>query len=192
MKKGLLILLVLLLSVSVFSCSKTKGNNSGEIGEAEKYVETDESVLAQHKKIKENGGILGVAYLGKRDSAFETLGEFLNRQHYWSDYPMFASIMPDNFIEERGEEVLLLLPIEGVTVKVYECEYDYENETYKKGKEYDIPQEGRPLYLQGTMTDYNFVIVAEGDGKKVEFLPFVDEEDDYRAVEDKLVYDIFS
>lgn len=191
MKRSLLIILVLLLSVSIFSCSKKDKDNSDENGDTVKYVEKDENVLEQHKKIKENGGIVGVAYLGKRNTAFESLGEFLNRQYFWEEYPMFANISPENFIEEMGEDVFLLIPIEGVTIKVYVCEYDYENETYKKGKELEVPKAGRPLYLQGTMTEYSYVIVAEGNGKTVEFLPFVDGNEEL-AVEDKLIYNIFS
>ncbi len=191
MKKSLFIILALLLFVISVSCSKKEEGDNGAV--KENIVEVQEGIddlTAQRNKIKEKGCLVGVAYLGERDPGIEELGVFLNRQPYWSEYPMFFNISPENIIEEIGGEMYLIIPLEGVTTKVYRCKYDSTEGTYEKGEEFDIPKNGEPFFLQGNMFAPSFVVVAEKNGKKVEFLPVADTDKGKLIVEKELVYDI--
>lgn len=195
MKKVLLILLALVLSISIISCSKNdkvSGENGDDAGNDVEIQDESGEISEQHKKIKENGCLIGVAYLGERDSATEDLGVFLNRQSYWDEHPMFLDISPINFVEESGAQLFLIIPLKDVTTKVYHCNYDAMDGTYEKGEEIDISKKGAPFFLQGNMADPSFVVVAEGNGKKAEFLLLADTEKGKLVVGNELVYDIFS
>ena len=191
MKKCLLMILAVLLSVSVISCSKKEENNADEESNVQTQEETG-AIAEQRKKIKEKDCLVGIAYLGERDSATEELGVFLNRQAYWEEYPMFMEISPNNIIEESGSELFLILPLKDVTTKVYRCEYNSLDGTYVKGEEINVSSNGEPFYLQGNMFEPSLVVVVEGNGEKSEFLLVADTEKGQLLVNDELVYDLFS
>lgn len=169
MKKITALLLILALIVSITACSKKGDSEQPDVTTAEE-VENADSLTACRKQIKDDGCLIGGAYLGM-DTDYETdLLQYLIRSAYWDGLPLVRDIPEERYFEESGDDVFVVVPLEGVKITLFLAQLNTVEGGYTKDSTIYESESGAPFVVQGNMGDNRMVVRAEKDGKTVEIL----------------------
>lgn len=188
MKKITFLLALAVFAAMLFACGKkdastppgdaTIGSPAGYETEEDISYDGSEAFEDTRKTVKDNKALIGVSYLGVHNDYSEELISFMNRQKYWEDLLFLMEIPAENMVQKSGEEVYVVVPVEGATVTVYEwvADKDASANLFKKGEMLFSTEKGDPFFLQGNSLGEkapSFLIVAQKDGKTVEYNPFI-------------------
>lgn len=172
MKRLFVMFMALVLVISMTACGNTKKDNEEEEETTEEAPPAAYSIESYREEIAGKDALIGVAYLGSFDHTAGELIEFLNVQDYWDQMIFLENVDTSKICRvEFGYELYVVLPLEGVSVTVYECKISEEGELLK-GNEL-LKSDGEPFFLNGNVSDIipDFIVVAEKDGKTVEYSP---------------------
>ena len=185
MKKYIILLLAVVLVLGLASCKdKPAGNNEKDKAQ----VQTEPSLLDELQgKIKADGKLLGVAYLGWIEGDAETAKAELAKQDYIEDISFVKDI--EKYAENEGYRMYLVVPADdSVTISVCKCEFDDEYMPYD-GEE--LIEANGPILVRGNMSDTipNLYVIAKKGSEKVEYTPVQSGMDGRLENGEKLVYD---
>lgn len=167
MKKYIILLLAVVLVLGLASCKdKPAGNNEKDKAQ----VQTEPSLLDELQgKIKADGKLLGVAYLGWIEGDAETAKAELAKQDYIEDISFVKDI--EKYAENEGYRMYAIVPADdSVTISVCKCEFDDEYMPYD-GEE--LIEANGPILVRGNMSDTipNLYVIAKKGSEKVEYTP---------------------
>lgn len=167
MKKYIILLLAVVLVLGLASCKdKPAGNNEKDKAQ----VQTEPSLLDELQgKIKADGKLLGVAYLGWIEGDAETAKAELAKQDYIEDISFVKDI--EKYAENEGYRMYAIVPADdSVTISVCKCEFDDEYMPYD-GEE--LISTNEPVLIRGNMSDTipNLYVIAKKGSEKVEYTP---------------------
>ena len=185
MKKYIILLLAVVLVLGLASCKdKPAGNNEKDKAQ----VQTEPSLLDELQgKIKADGKLLGVAYLGWIEGDAETAKAELAKQDYIEDISFVKDI--EKYAENEGYRMYLVVPADdSVTISVCKCEFDDEYMPYD-GEE--LIDANGPILVRGNMSDTipNLYVIAKKGSEKVEYTPVQSGMDGRLENSENLVYD---
>ena len=185
MKKYIILLLAVVLVLGLASCKdKPAGNNEKDKAQ----VQTEPSLLDELQgKIKADGKLLGVAYLGWIEGDAETAKAELAKQDYIEDISFVKDI--EKYAENEGYRMYLVVPADdSVTISVCKCEFDDEYMPYD-GEE--LIEANGPILVRGNMSDTipNLYVIAKKGSEKVEYTPVQSGMDGRLENSENLVYD---
>ena len=167
MKKYIILLLAVVLALGLSGCKdKPAANNEKDKAQ----VQTEPSLLAELQgKIKTDGKLIGVAYLGWLEGDMETACKDLAGLDYTKELPFIRDI--EKYAENEGYRMYLIVPADdSVTISVCKCEFDDEYMPYD-GEE--LIDANGPILVRGNMSDTipNLYIIAKKGSEKVEYTP---------------------
>ena len=185
MKKYIILLLAVVLVLGLASCKdKPAGNNEKDKAQ----VQTEPSLLDELQgKIKADGKLLGVAYLGWIEGDAETAKAELAKQDYIEDISFVKDI--EKYAENEGYRMYAIVPADdSVTISVCKCEFDDEYMPYD-GEE--LIEANGPILVRGNMSDTipNLYVIAKKGSEKVEYTPVQSGMDGRLENSENLVYD---
>lgn len=167
MKRFILLLLAFVLVLGLAGC-KEKPVPGGETNKPE--VQTEAKELTELKdRIRADGKLIGVAYLGWIEGDAETAKAELAKQDYIKDIPFVKDI--EKYAENEGYRMYLVVPADdSVTISVCKCEFDDEYMPYD-GEE--LISTNEPVLIRGNMSDTipNLYVIAKKGSEKVEYTP---------------------
>jgi len=167
MKRFILFLLAFVLVSGLAGC-KEKPVPGGETNKPE--IQTEAKELTELKdKIKADGKLVGVAYLGWIEGDSKTAKAELAKQDYIKDIPFVKDI--EKYAENEGYRMYLVVPADdSVTISVCKCEFDDEYMPYD-GEE--LISTNEPVLIRGNMSDTipNLYVIAKKGSEKVEYTP---------------------
>lgn len=167
MKRLTLLLLAFVLILGMAGCTEKPADN-GEPQKPEVQTEAPE-LTALKQKIKADGKLIGVAYLGWLEGDMETACKDLAGLDYTKDLPFIKGI--ENNAENEGYRMYLVVPADdSVTISVCKCEFDDEYMPYD-GEE--LISTNEPVLIRGNMSDTipNLYVIAKKGSEKVEYTP---------------------
>ena len=167
MKKIIALVLAIVFVLGLAGCKdKPAGNNEKDKGQ----VQTEPSLLDELQgKIKADGKLLGVAYLGWIEGDAETAKAELAKQDYIEDISFVKDI--EKYAENEGYRMYAIVPADdSVTISVCKCEFDDEYMPYD-GEE--LIEANGPILVRGNMSDTipNLYVIAKKGSEKVEYTP---------------------
>jgi len=185
MKRFILLILAFVIVLGLTGCTEKpvpgNENNNPE-------VQTEAKELTELKdKIKADGKLIGVAYLGWLEGDMETACKDLAGLDYTKEFPFIKDI--DKCAENEGYRMYLIIPADdSVTVSVCKCEFDDEYMPYD-GEE--LISTNEPVLLRGNMSDTipNLYVIAKKGSEKVEYTPVQSGMDGRLENSENLVYD---
>lgn len=183
--KKIILLFIGTFILMIAGCSnspETKNLNVVDVIEKQ-----EESSLATLKtQIKNDGKLLGVAYLSGIEGDFEIIKAELLNKDYSKEFPFIKDI--DKIAENEGERTYLVVPAEDVSVSVYKCEFDNEYMPYA-GEE--LVTSTQPVIIRGNISDIipNLYIIAQNVTEKVEYTPMQSGMDGKLVNSENKVYD---
>ncbi len=185
MKKYIILLLAVVLVLGLASCKdKPAGNNEKDKAQ----VQTEPSLLDELQgKIKADGKLLGVAYLGWIEGDAETAKAELAKQDYIEDISFVKDI--EKYAENEGYRMYAIVPADdSVTISVCKCEFDDEYMPYD-GEE--LIEANGPILVRGNMSDTipNLYVITKKGSEKVEYTPVQSGMDGRLENSENLVYD---
>jgi len=167
MKRFILFLLAFVLVLGLAGC-KEKPVPDGETNKPE--IQTEAKELTELKdKIKADGKLVGVAYLGWIEGDSKTAKAELAKQEYIKDIPFVKDT--EKYAENEGYRMYLVVPADdSVTISVCKCEFDDEYMPYD-GEE--LISTNEPVLIRGNMSDTipNLYVIAKKGSEKVEYTP---------------------
>ena len=167
MKRFILFLLAFVLVLGLAGC-KEKPALGGETNKPE--VQTEAKELTELKdRIKADGKLIGVAYLGWIEGDAETAKAELAKQDYIKDIPFVKDI--EKYAENEGYRMYAIVPADNqVTVTVCKCEFGEEYLPYD-GE--DLIEANEPILVRGNMSDTipNLYVIAKKGSEKVCYTP---------------------
>ena len=165
MKRFILFLLAFVLVLGLAGC-KEKPVPGGETNKPE--IQTEAKELTELKdKIKADGKLVGVAYLGWIEGDAETAKAELAKQEHIKDIPFVKDI--EKYAENEGYRMYAIVPADdSVTISVCKCEFDDEYMPYD-GEE--LISTNEPVLIRGNMSDTipNLYVIAKKGSEKVEY-----------------------
>ena len=167
MKKIIALVLAIVFVLGLAGCKdKPAGNNEKDKAQ----VQTEPSLLDELQgKIKADGKLLGVAYLGWIEGDAETAKAELAKQDYIKDISFVKDI--EKYAENEGYRMYAIVPAgDSVTISVCKCEFDDEYMPYD-GEE--LIEANGPILVRGNMSDTipNLYVIAKKGSEKVEYTP---------------------
>ena len=185
MKRLTLLLLAFVLILGIAGC-KEKPVPDGENNKPEIQIETKE--LTELKdRIKADGKLVGVAYLGWLEGNMEMACKDLAGLDYTKDLPFIKGI--EKNAENEGYRMYLVIPADdSVTISVCKCEFDDDYMPYV-GEE--LISTNEPVLIRGNMSDTipNLYVIAKKGSEKVEYIPVQSGMDGRLENSDDKVYD---
>lgn len=167
MKRFILLLLAFVLVLGLAGC-KEKPVPGGETNKPE--VQTEAKELTELKdRIKADGKLIGVAYLGWIEGDAETAKAELAKLDYIEDISFIKDI--EKYAENEGYRMYAIVPADdSVTISVSKCEFDDEYMPYD-GEE--LISTNEPVLIRGNMSDTipNLYVIAKKGSEKVEYTP---------------------
>ena len=165
MKRFVLLVRAFVLVLGLAGC-KEKPVPGGETNKPEFQTEAIE--LTELKdKIKADGKLVGVAYLGWIEGDAETAKAELAKQEHIKDIPFVKDI--EKYAENEGYRMYAIVPADdSVTISVCKCEFDDEYMPYD-GEE--LISTNEPVLVRGNMSDTipNLYVIAKKGSEKVEY-----------------------
>ena len=167
MKRFILFLLAFVLVLGLAGC-KEKPALGGETNKPE--VQTEAKELTELKdRIKADGKLLGVAYLGWIEGDAETAKAELAKQDYIEDISFVKDI--EKYAENEGYRMYAIVPADdSVTISVCKCEFGEEYLPYD-GEE--LIEANEPILVRGNISDTipNLYVIAKKGSEKVCYTP---------------------
>ena len=167
MKRFILFLLAFVLVLGLAGC-KEKPALGGETNKPE--VQTEAKELTELKdRIKADGKLIGVAYLGWIEGDAETAKAELAKQDYIEDISFVKDI--EKYAENEGYRMYALVPADNqVTITVCKCEFGEEYLPYD-GEE--LIEANEPILVRGNISDTipNLYVIAKKGSEKVCYTP---------------------
>ncbi|MDO5478311.1 MAG: hypothetical protein Q4G23_04015 [Clostridia bacterium] len=120
-------------------------------------------------RIKADGKLIGVAYLGWIEGDTETACKDLAGLDYTKDLPFIKGI--EKYAENEGYRMYLVVPADdSVTISVCKCEFDDEYMPYD-GEE--LIEANEPILVRGNISDTipNLYVIAKKGSEKVCYTP---------------------
>ena len=167
MKRFILLLLAFVLVLGLAGCKdKPAANNENDKAQ----VQTEPSQLTELKgKIKADGNLIGVAYLGWIEGDAETAKTELAKLDYIEDISFVKDI--EKYAENEGYRMYAIVPADdSVTISVCKCESDDEYVPYD-GEE--LVEANEPILVRGNISDTipNLYVIAKKGSEKIEYTP---------------------
>lgn len=185
MKRLVLLLLAFVLVLGIAGC-KEKTTDNVETKKPESQTEVAE--LKELKdKIKADGKLIGVAYLGWLEGDIKKACKDLAGLDYTIDFSFIKDI--DKYAENEGYRMYLVIPAnDNVTISVCKCEFDDKYMPYD-GEE--LISANEPIIIRGNMSDTipNLYVIAKKDSEKVEYTPMQSGMDGRLENNENKVYD---
>ena len=167
MKRFILFLLAFVLVLGLAGC-KEKPVPVGETNKPE--VQTEAKELTELKdRIKADGKLIGVAYLGWIEGDAETAKTELAKLDYIEDISFIKDI--EKYAENEGYRMYAIVPADNqVTITVCKCEFDEEYLPYD-GEE--LIEANDPILVRGNISDTipNLYVIAKKGSEKVCYTP---------------------
>ena len=167
MKRFILFLLALMLVLGLAGC-KEKPALGGETNKPE--VQTEAKELTELKnRIKADGKLVGVAYLGWIEGDAETAKAELAKLDYIEDISFIKDI--EKYAENEGYRMYAIIPADNqVTITVCKCEFGEEYLPYD-GEE--LIEANEPILVRGNISDTipNLYVIAKKGSEKVCYTP---------------------
>lgn len=167
MKRFILFLLAFVLVLGLAGC-KEKPALGGETNKPE--VQTEAKELTELKdRIKADGKLIGVAYLGWIEGDAETAKTELAKLDYIEDISFIKDI--EKYAENEGYRMYAIVPADNqVTITVCKCEFGEEYLPYD-GEE--LIEANEPILVRGNISDTipNLYVIAKKGSKKVCYTP---------------------
>lgn len=167
MKRFILFLLSFVLAFVVAGCNKT---NAPDTEPQNQEIQTEKTELTElQNKIKADGKLIGVAYLGWLEGDMKTVCNDLSALDYTKAFPFIKNI--EKHAENEGYRTYLIVPSdESVTVSVCKCEF---NDDYMPYSGEELVSANEPILIRGNMSDTipNLYIIAKKGSEKVEYTP---------------------
>lgn len=185
MKRYILLLLAVVLALGLSGCKdKPAANNEND----KTQVQTEPSQLTELKgKIKADGNLIGVAYLGWLEGDLETACKDLAGLDYTKELPFIRDI--EKYAENEGYRMYLIVPADdSVSVSICKCEFDDEYMPYD-GEE--LISTNEPVLIRGNMSDTipNLYVIAKKGSEKIEYTPMQSGMDGRLENNENKVYD---
>ncbi|MBR1969522.1 MAG: hypothetical protein IKA17_04105 [Clostridia bacterium] len=167
MKRFILLLLAFVLVLGLAGC-KEKPALGGETNKPE--VQTESKELTELKdRIKADGKLIGVAYLGWIEGDAETAKAELSKLDYVEDISFIKDI--EKYAENEGYRMYAIVPADNqVTITVCKCEFGEEYLPYD-GEE--LIEANEPILVRGNISDTipNLYVIAKKGSEKIEYTP---------------------
>jgi len=167
MKRFILFLLAFVLVLGLAGC-KEKPALGGETNKPE--VQTEAKELTELKdRIKADGKLIGVAYLGWIEGDAETAKTELAKLDYIEDISFIKDI--EKYAENEGYRMYAIVPADNqVTITVCKCEFGEEYLPYD-GEE--LIEANEPILVRGNISDTipNLYVIAKKGSEKVCYTP---------------------
>ena len=167
MKRFILFLLAFVLVLGLAGC-KEKPVPGGETNKPE--VQTEAKELTELKdRIKADGKLIGVAYLGWIEGDAETAKAELSKLDYIEDISFIKDI--EKYAENEGYRMYAIVPADNqVTITVCKCEFGEEYLPYD-GEE--LIEANEPILVRGNISDTipNLYVIAKQGSEKVCYTP---------------------
>ena len=167
MKRFILFLLAFVLVLGLAGC-KEKPALGVETNKPE--VQTEANELTELKdRIKADGKLIGVAYLGWIEGDAETAKTELAKLDYIEDISFIKDI--EKYAENEGYRMYAIVPADNqVTITVCKCEFGEEYLPYD-GEE--LIEANEPILVRGNISDTipNLFVVAKKGSEKVCYTP---------------------
>ena len=167
MKRYILLLLAFVLVLGLAGC-KENPVPSGETNKPE--VQTEAKELTELKdRIKADGKLIGVAYLGWIEGDAETAKAELAKLDYIEDISFIKDI--EKYAENEGYRMYAIVPADNqVTITVCKCEFGEEYLPYD-GEE--LIEANEPILVRGNISDTipNLYVIAKKGSEKVCYTP---------------------
>ena len=167
MKRFILFLLAFVLVLGLAGC-KEKPALGGETNKPE--VQTEAKELTELKdRIKADGKLVGVAYLGWIEGDAETAKAELSKLDYIEDISFIKDI--EKYAENEGYRMYAIVPADNqVTITVCKCEFGEEYLPYD-GEE--LIEANEPILVRGNISDTipNLYVIAKKGSEKVCYTP---------------------
>ena len=167
MKRFILFLLAFVLVLGLAGC-KEKPALGGETNKPE--VQTEAKDLTELKdRIKADGKLIGVAYLGWIEGDAETAKTELAKLDYIEDISFIKDI--EKYAENEGYRMYAIVPADNqVTITVCKCEFGEEYLPYD-GEE--LIEANEPILVRGNISDTipNLYVIAKKGSEKVCYTP---------------------
>ena len=183
MKKYIALLLAVVLVLGLAGCTDKPVDNEKDNAQ----VQTEPSLLAElQKKIKADGNLIGVAYLGWIEGDAKTAKTELAKLDI-GDISFVKDI--EKYAENEGYRMYAIVPADdSVTISVCKCEFDDEYMPYD-GEE--LIKANGPILVRGNMSDTipNLYVIAKKGSGKVCYTPVQSGMDGKLENSENLVYD---
>ena len=167
MKRFILFLLAFVLVLGLAGC-KEKPALGGETNKPE--VQTEAKGLTELKdRIKADGKLIGVAYLGWFEGDSKTAKAELSKLDYIEDISFIKDI--EKYAENEGYRMYAIVPADNqVTITVCKCEFGEEYLPYD-GEE--LIEANEPILVRGNISDTipNLYVIAKKGSEKVCYTP---------------------
>jgi len=167
MKRFILLLLAFVLVLGLAGC-KEKPVPVGETNKPE--VQTEAKELTELKdRIKADGKLIGVAYLGWIEGDAETAKAELAKLDYIEDISFIKDL--EKYAENEGYRMYAIVPADNqVTITVCKCEFGEEYLPYD-GEE--LIEANEPILVRGNISDTipNLYVIAKKGSEKVCYTP---------------------
>ena len=166
------------------SAAETPATEESDAEDTPETVESD-ALAALREKIKAEGKLFGVAYLGGFDGDAESAKAALFGQTYLDDLAFVKDIEP--YVVQEGWQMYCIVPVDD-TVSLSICEYVFE-EVPCVGEELLFTNE--PVLLRGNVSDIvpNLCIIATKGAERVEYCPMQSGMDGTLVDSDDLIFD---